>query len=183
MSWLMTILILAVAFLGVFLQASCDLPRHWLGAQMDLLPALMVYTSLTHGLTTIVLLAWCGGLWFDSLSLNPLGVSILPLLLTGLVIYQTRDLILRRHTFAQVILGALAGAAQPVGTLFLLLNLGKAPLLGWFSLWQWIVLAASGGVLAPVFFELFDRLRLAFAYQPATPESFRADREIKRGKG
>jgi hypothetical protein len=182
MSWLMTGFILAVAFVAVFLQASFDL-RHWLGAQIDLLPPLMVYTGLTHSLTAIILLACCGGLWFDCLSLNPLGLSVLPLLLSGMFIYQTRELILRRHTFAQVVLGTFAGAAQPLGTLFLLLNLGKAPLLGWFSLWQWVVLAASSGVLAPVFFELFDRLRLAFTYQPATPESFRADREIKRGKG
>jgi cell shape-determining protein MreD len=183
MSWLMTVFILAVAFVAVFSQASSDLPRHWLGAQIDLLPPLMVYTSLTQGLTAIVLLAVCGGLWFDSLSLNPLGVSVLPLLLIGAFIYQIRELILRRHTFAQVVLGAFAGAAQPLGALFLLLNLGKPPLVGWFSLWQWIVLAASGAVLAPIFFELFDRLRLAFTYQPAMPESFRADREIKRGKG
>ena len=36
----MTVFILAVAFVGVFLQASSDLPRHWLGAQIDLLPAI-----------------------------------------------------------------------------------------------------------------------------------------------
>lgn len=182
MSGLMTVFILAVAFVAVFLEAACDLPRHWLGAQIDLLPVLMVYTSLTQGLTAIVLLACCGGLWYDSLSLNPLGLSILPLLLIGVLIYETRDLLLRRNFFAQVVLGVMAGATQPLVSLFLLLNLGKAPLLGWFSLWQWVVMAAGGGVLTPLCFELFERLRRAFAYQPATAESFRADREIKRGK-
>jgi cell shape-determining protein MreD len=182
MNCLPTIFILAVAFLAVFMEGCCDLPRHWLGAQVDLLPALMVYTSLTHGVATIVLLACCGGLWFDSLSLNPLGVSVLPLLLIGLLIYQSRDVLLRRHTFAQVVLGVAAGAAQPLGTLFLLLNLGYGPLLGWFSLWQWIVLAAGGGVITPLCFELFDRLHRAFDYQPSTSETFRADRQIKRGR-
>ena len=142
----------------------------------------MVYTSLTHGLATIVLLAVCGGLWFDSLSLNPLGASVLPLLAIGLMIYQSRDLLLRRHTFAQVVLGVAAGAAQPVGTLFILLNLGCLPLLGWVSLWQWLVLAVSGGVITPLCFEFFDRLHWAFDYQPATPAAFRPDREIKRGR-
>jgi cell shape-determining protein MreD len=182
MNWLPTIFILAVAYVAVFLEGSCDLPRHWLGEQIDLLPALMVYTSLTHGLAAVVLLACCGGLWFDSLSLNPLGVSVVPLLLIGVVIYQSRDLLLRRHTFAQVVLGMVAASAQPLGTLFLLLNLGKLPLLGWFSLWQWIVMAVSGGVLTPLCFELFDRLQRAFTYQPTTTGSFRPDREIKRGR-
>jgi len=146
------------------------------------LPPLMVYASLTHGLLTIVLLACCGGLWFDSLSLNPLGVSVLPLLLLGWVIYQSRGLLLRRQTFARVVLGVMAGAAQPLATLFLLLNLGRAPLLGWFSFWQWIVLAAGSGLVTPLCFELFDRLHRAFEYQPAAPGSFRADRQIKRGR-
>jgi len=182
MNWLPTIFILAVTFLAVFLEATWDLPRHLLGAQIDLLPALMVYTSLTHGVTTIVLLACCGGFWFDSLSLNPLGVSVAPLLLIGFFIYQSRDILLRRHTFAQVVLGVVAGAAQPLGTLFILLNLGSGPVLSWFSLWQWIVLAAGGGVITPLCFELFDRIHRAFDYQPATTSAFRADREIKRGR-
>jgi cell shape-determining protein MreD len=182
MNWLPTIFIVAVTFLAVYLEASWDLPRHWLGTQVDLLPALMVYTSLTHGLGTIILLACCGGLWFDSLSLNPLGVSVLPLLLIGLCIYRSRDLLLRRNTFAQVVLGVMAGAAQPAGALFLLLNLGGAPALGWFSVWQWIVLAVGGGVLAPVCFEIFDRLHLALDYQPSVSVAFRSDRQIKRGR-
>ncbi|MGA2177806.1 MAG: hypothetical protein ABSH38_22755 [Verrucomicrobiota bacterium] len=182
MNWLPTLFILAVAFVAVFLEGWCDLFRHWLGAQIDFLPALMVYTSLTDGLAAVILLGVCGGLWFDALSLNPLGVSVLPLLLIGLVIYHSRELLLRRHTFAQVVLGVVAGAAQPLGTLFLLLNLGCAPLLGWFSLWQWIVLAAGGGVITPLCFGLFDRLHGALDYQPAKPAAFRPDREIKRGR-
>jgi cell shape-determining protein MreD len=182
MNLLPTIFILAVAFLAVFLEAWLEWPRNLLGAQIDLLPALMVYASLTHGLATVVLLAVCGGLWFDSLSLNPLGVSVVPLLLIGLFIYHSRDLLLRRHVFAQVVLGILAGALQPLGTLFILLNLGHLPVLGWFSLWQWVVLALGGGAITPLCFKLFDRIHGAFDYQPAPPKPFRPDREIKRGR-
>jgi rod shape-determining protein MreD len=182
MNWLHSIFVLIVAFLAVFLEASCDLPRHFLGAQIDLLPALMVYTSLTNGIVTIVLLAVCGGLWFDSLSLNPLGVSVAPLLLMGLLIYQSRELLLRENNFAQFVLGVAAGAFQPLATLFLLLNLGRTPLVGWVSLWQWLVLALSAGVVTPLCFKLFDRLHRTFDYQPVTQTSFRPDREIKRGR-
>src|SRR5580658_2443179 len=134
MSWRPTVFVLAAAFVAVFVEASPGLFRNLLGAQIDLLPALMVYAALTHGFTTIMLLALCGGLWFDSLSLNPLGASVLPLLLTGVLIYRSRDLLMREHVFAQAVLGVMAGAAQPLGTLFILLNKGQTPLLGWLSL-------------------------------------------------
>jgi rod shape-determining protein MreD len=183
MKWRPTIFVLAAAFVAVFLEASVGLVRHLLGAQVDVLPALMVYAALTLSFTTLVLLAVCGGLWFDSLSLNPLGASVLPLLLIGFLMYRSRDLLLREHVFAQVILGAAAGAAQPLGTLFILLNKGQTPLLGWYSLWQWLVMAAGAGAVTPVFFKLFDRLNRALEYQPAIQSSFRPDREIKRGRG
>jgi len=182
MKWRSTIFILATAFLAVFVEASLGLFRNLLGAKIDLLPALMVYAALTHGLGTIVLLAMCGGLWFDSLSLNPLGASVLPLLLIGLLIFRSRDLLMREHVFAQVVLGLIAGAVQPLGTLFILLNKGATPLLGWFSLWQWLVLTAASGAVTPVCFGLFDRLRRTFEYQPVVQTSFRPDREIKRGR-
>jgi rod shape-determining protein MreD len=182
MSWRPTMFVLAAAFLAVFLEASMGLFRKLLGTQIDLLPALMVYAALTLGFVTIVLLAVCGGLWFDSLSLNPLGASVLPLLLIGLLIYRSRDLLMREHVFAQIVLGAAAGAIQPLGTLFILLNAGARPLLGWVSLWHWLVMAAASGAVTPVCFKLFDRLRRAFEYQPVTQTSFRPDREIKRGR-
>jgi hypothetical protein len=89
---------------------------------------------------------------------------------------------LREHTFAQVVLGVSAAAFQPLGTLFILLNVGDAPLLGWISLWQWLVMTLAGGIVTPLCFSLFDRLHHAFDY-PQTPQlNFRPDREIKRGR-
>jgi len=94
-----TILILLAAFVAVFLQAAVG-TRGWLGAQIDLLPALIVYASLTSRLATVALLAVCGGLWFDSLSANPLGISILPLFVVGWTIHEKRELILRHQVYA-----------------------------------------------------------------------------------
>ena len=62
---------------------------------MDLLPALMVYAALNADIVTVSLLAVFGGLWFDALSANPPGVSILPLFAVGFVIWLQRELILR----------------------------------------------------------------------------------------
>jgi hypothetical protein len=182
MNWLHTIFILAMAYLTVFLEGADGWVRHVLGAQITLLPALMVYTSLTAGVGSVGLLAVCGGLWLDSLSENPLGVSILPLFGIGFVLLWRRELLLREHQFAQMALGAAAGLLFPLGTLFLLLNLGLAPALGWRTVWEWVVAALTGGVLTPACFWFFDRLRQAFEYPALKQSSFRPDREIKRGR-
>ncbi len=182
MSWLNTILILVAAFAAVYLEAALVGPRHLLGAQIDLLPALMVYASLSSGLLTIILLSVLGGLWYDSLSANPLGISILPLFLVGFLIFPRRGLILREQYFARFILGLGASAAVPALTLLLLLSARKTPLLGWGSLWQWLVMSLGGAILTPVCFRLFDGLNHALTYRPAREASFRPDREIRRGR-
>ena len=182
MNWLNTIFILALAYVAVFLEATFDAPRHWIGAQITLLPALMVYTSLTAGIGSVAALAIFCGLCLDSLSAAPLGVSILPLFVIGFVILQKRDLLLRENRFAQMTLGLAAGALFPLATLFLLLNMGLAPQIGWLVLWQWIVGTLAGGILTPACFTLFDRVRRAFEYPAHNQSSFRPDREIKRGR-
>ena len=131
MNWLNTIFILALAYLGAFLEGSFDLFRNLVGAQISLLPALMVYTSLTAGIGSVALLAVCGGLWLDSLSANPMGVSILPLFVIGFVILRNRDLLLREHRFAQMALGLAAGRPVPARHPVCAVQPGRAPLLGW----------------------------------------------------
>jgi rod shape-determining protein MreD len=176
------ILILLTAFLAVFLQGTFGGVRHLFGAQVDLLPALMVYTALSCGPGLMITLAVVGGLLFDTLSLNPLGVSILPLLLLGFLIQVRRDLLLRDAFYAQFTLGLLASAAAPGLTVLLLLTLETNPLLGWGSLWQWVVMSVGGAIAAPLFFLLFGWLNHTLGYQPVIESSFRADREIRRGR-
>lgn len=176
-----SLLILLLAFLAVFCQVAFQWPRQLLRTQIDLLPALMVFASLRLGIASVTTLAVLGGLWFDALSANPLGVTALPLFLTGFVLHQKRDLILRDQPYAQFVLGALAGGAAPVGTLLLLLSLGETPLLGWGSLWQWGINTLGSGVATPVVFRLVGWVDQRLAYQPVVETTFRLDREIKRG--
>jgi rod shape-determining protein MreD len=176
------ILILLAALLAVFLQGTFGGVRHWFGAQVDLLPALMVYTALTTGPAMMMTLAVFGGLLFDTLSVNPLGASVPPLLLIGLLLQLRRDLLLREQPYAQFVLGLIASAVAPVIVVLTILTLGHSPLLSWGSLWQWIVMSVGGGIATPVFFILFDRLNHALGYQPVKETSFRADREIRRGR-
>ena len=181
MNALNTTLILAAAFLAVFGEAAFPIPHHWLGAQVDLLPALMVYSALSADIATISLLAVLGGLWFDALSANPLGISIMPLFAVGFVIYLQRELILRELPFAQSVLGAIASAVTPALTVLLLLTGGQEPLFGWGSIWQWLVMTAGGAVATPVVFEFFGWCQRTLGYQPRVEVSFRPDREIRRG--
>ena len=182
MNFLNTMLILVAAYLAVFWEAAFSGIRHLLGAQIDLLPALMVYASLSADLVTVASLALLAGLGFDSLSANPLGVSVLPLFSIGLAIFINRDLILRDQLFAQWSLGLAASAAAPLLTLLILLTSGHKPLLGWGSLWQWLVMAVGGGLATPVFFGLFGGVQRLLVHSADVPSAFRADREIRRGR-
>ena len=177
-----TSLILSAAFLAVFGETVLSAPRELLGAQIDLLPAIMVFTALNAGLPTVALLAVLGGLWFDTFSANPMGISILPLMLVGFPIYLRRDLILRDLPFAQFVLGAAASALVPALTLLMLLSGGKEPLLGWGTLWQGIVMTAGGAVATPFVFALMDACNGALGYKLRTEVSFRSDREIRHGR-
>ena len=177
-----TILILGAAFLAVFGETVLSAPRVWLGAQIDLLPAIMVFAALNAGLPTITALAIFGGLWLDTFSANPLGISILPLMLVGFPIYLRRDLILRDLPFAQFVLGAAASALVPALTLLMLLSGSMEPLLGWGTLWQWLVMTAGGAVATPFIFALMDACNGALGYKLRTEVSFRPDREIRHSR-
>ncbi len=182
MRWFRVISVLCVAFVGVFLQARCEFIRHLLGAQLDVLPPLVVYTSLTGGLGLVALVAVWGGSCLDALSANPLGISILPLFIVGLMLHKKRNLILHSQFTARFVLGAIAGAVVPGLTVLLLLSVGHKPLLGWGSVWQLLVMSAGAAVLTPAVFKLFELVDRAFAYQALGQTSFRHDREIRRDK-
>lgn len=182
MNPLSSIMLLLATFLAVFWEGAFNGIRHLFGAQIDLLPALIVYAGLCGGLTTMTLVAVMGGLLFDTLSANPPGVTVLPLFVSGFVLHSQRELVLRDQLFAQFVLGLAVSAAVPVLTLLLLLTSGHTPLLGWGSLWQWIVMTLGGGVATPVVFQLFGLFDRALNYRRTTETSFRPDRQIRRGR-
>ena len=67
-------------------------------------------------------------------------------------------------------------------TVLLLLTMGRSPMLGWGSLWQWFVMSVGGAVATPIIFLLFELLGGALIYRRTTESSFRPDREIRRGR-
>ncbi|HLH54653.1 MAG TPA: hypothetical protein VKY92_13650 [Verrucomicrobiae bacterium] len=182
MNWISTILVATATFLAVFWEAAFQVFRRLLGVQIDLLPALTIYAALCGSLSTVCLVAGLGGLLFDSLSANPLGISVLPLFVAGLATHVWRDLILKQQVFAQTVLGLAASAAVPLMQLLLLLTAGRAPQLGWGTLWQLIVMSLGGAVATPVLFFIFEWLQQMLSHAPVVETSFRPDREIRRGR-
>ncbi len=180
MKGLHTIAILAAAFLAVFAEALPGGARHWIGAQVDVLPSLVVYAALMTDLMTVALLAVFGGLWFDSLSANPIGITVLPLFVAGLLIQRNQELVLRDQSYARVLLGLLASSFVPAATLLMMPGTSAKPLISGATWWQWIVMTLAGGAFTPVWFWFFSRLRRVFFYAPMPEHSFRRDREIKR---
>jgi rod shape-determining protein MreD len=182
MNALNTIFILVLAFVAVFVEASFGAFRRVLGVQVDVLPGLMVYASLSSGTLTVTLLAVLGGLWFDSLSANRLGISILPLFVIGFLVQQFRHLILREQTYAQLVLGFSASGFAPVLALIILFSCGAEPIIGLGFVWQWLVMTVVGGLLVPLYFRLFDKVYRTLGYERVVETSFRQDREIARGR-
>jgi rod shape-determining protein MreD len=181
-SYVHTGAVLMTAYLAVFLQSSVSFLRNWTGTQMDLLPVLMVYCALSMGLGPLTLTAVLGGLAFDTLSANPLGITMLPLFLVGMAAYKVRELVLRDQPYARILLGAAASAAAPALSVLLLWGTGAEPLITWGSVFQWLLLAITGGLVTPVCFWFFETLNSALAYRRTPETTFRTDREIKRGR-
>lgn len=182
MNALNTIFILVLAFVAVFVEASFGTLRQVLGVQVDLLPGLMIYATLSSGTLTMSLLAVCGGLWFDALSANRLGVSIIPLFVIGFVVQRFRHLILRDQHYAQLVLGFAASGTAPLMTLLILFTCGMQPIVGLGFAWQWFVMTLLGGLMVPLYFRLFDKVYATLGYKRVVETTFRADREIARGR-
>jgi cell shape-determining protein MreD len=182
MSLLNSIFITAVAFLVVYCEDADGIFRAWFGAQVDLLPAIVVCAALREGLPCAILTSVVGGLCYDALSANELGVTILPLLLAGAVLSAFRGLLMREAWHAQFALGAATSAACPLIGLVILMSLGRSPLLGWPAFWATLFVAITGGIATPVFFKAFGWLNRLLNYQPTPGFGFRPDREIKRGR-
>ncbi|MCP5520402.1 MAG: hypothetical protein H7A46_02490 [Verrucomicrobiales bacterium] len=176
------VLFVLLALLAVFVTAAWNLPRAWLGSPLSLLPPVLVCAALQEQGSAWQWVAVVGGLARDSLSLDPLGVSILPLYLTGWFLSSHRELLLSELAFAQAILGLAVGAAVPLLTLGLVVASGDVPAMGGRLFWQWLVLTVSGGLITPAMFRIWRRVEAWFAHPMIPSTSFREDREILRGK-
>ena len=115
MNWWMIFCLGVTTYTVVFFEASYNGFRNLTGAQVDLLPGLVVYVALAHGSRPVAIFSLVAGLLYDSVSVNPLGISVIPLLLIGMGVCQKRELILKDQRYAQVVLGMAASAIALLG--------------------------------------------------------------------
>lgn len=180
--WFSVLTFFLVAYLVIFAECSFDLIRRLFGVQMHLLPGLMVYAAVSFNVGVVISSAAILGLMFDAVSANPPGTTSIALLLTTFSLFYFRDLLLPGQFTAQFVLGLFASAAVPFLCVLILYGAGLSPLIGWPSILQWIIIAIGGAVLTPLWFFVFDKLDKALRYKEVSESSFRADREIERGR-
>ena len=176
-----TLLFLAT-WLAVFCQTQFPILSRSLGIPLDIRPALIVYTALTHGLPTVLGIVMVASLGTDALSANPIGVSLVPCFVLGLVLQLQRHLLLREQWYAQVWLGLSGGIAVPLLTWGLLLMDSQPQSMGFSLLFRILLLGFLNAAACPALFVVFDGLREVFEYKPISETGFRPDREIKRGR-
>ena len=182
MNWLTPTLLFLAAWLAVFAQTQFHVLRSLTGTPVGIVPALVIYTALSHSLALTSVFSVVCGLWLDSLSSSRLGVSIMPIFLLGFFVHVRQHLLLRDQVYAQFWLGLGAGIGIPLTTLCILNIGGKDIILGWGTLWQLTISGLVNGLFGPLWFLFFDKLRMTFEYQPISAPPFRPDREIKYGR-
>jgi rod shape-determining protein MreD len=181
-NWVTLLVFLITGYFVVFAQARISAFRDITGVQPDLLPGMMVYAAMAFPLETVMICATVFGMMFDSFSANALGTSVVSLGAIGLVSSRYRDLLLSEHFTTHWVLGLIASALAPLIAYFVLRLQDVTPLVSWGSAWHWAVLVASGGALTPLWFKVFNRLDGALRYKEMPESTFRADRQIARGR-
>ena len=182
MNHLPVVLLGVVLWLAVFAPTQFPVLHSWIGVPLNGVPALLVYTALTHSSVLTTAVSVVAALWLDSLSASRFGVSVLPMFLFAFFIQIRSHLILREQRFAQFWLGCAGGVFVPFATAGLLQLGQRQPAFTQGTVWQLFVLGLTNGLLCPLTFRLFDQLNRAFNYQPVEPSSFRSDRQIVRGR-
>lgn len=180
--WFSVLTFFIVAYLAIYAESSFDWWRRFTGVQIHLLPGMMVYAAISFNVGVVISSAAILGLMFDAVSMNPPGTTSIALLATTFCLFYFRDLLLPEQLTAQFILGMIASAAVPFLCVLILYGVGEQPLVGWASLLQWFVVTAGGAAITPVWFLLFNRLDKALRYKEVSETTFRADREIARGR-
>lgn len=203
MNWAHPFALLLTAIVLPFAQSVAGGLLAVLRVQPDVLPSLVVYAALYTSLPLTAATAVVGGLCLDALSTGPLGLSVIPLTMVGLVLHWRRELLLRESVWAQALLGGAASLAVPVMSLVLLYllwpvlsggppgdpqfpevqqGLGALPEVMPGALVQIPLLGVLGVVATPLVFRAFRWVDATFQYRPVPQAPFRTDREIRRGR-
>ncbi len=170
------------AMVITYVQSHWSVMEGMWRAQVDLLPIFAAYAALHGGLGAIIGVALVAGAWFDVLSANPIGTSLISLFLTALIIHRVHEVVLKGQLAAQFFVSLSAGILGPVLSYFLLWSMGMQPLAGWGTLWQIVVNAMVCGVFGPFVFLILNLMDRWVSYEPVAQPWNRPVVEVKRSK-
>lgn len=120
------------------------------GVKIDCIPCLVLYCALFASWKELFFVCTLAGLLFDSMSLNPLGVTVISLLLPGYLLYCNRKVLLYHSVWVQALLGGAIGIIPPLLTLLQLTGLPVSPLINLGVLFVFIVLGITNAFAAPI---------------------------------
>jgi len=181
-NWVALAVFVTTGYAVSFAEGRVTALRDLTGAQIDLLPGMMVYAAMAYRTVIVLGCAALFGLFFDSLSANVLGTSFTSLAAVGLAAARFRELLLSDQFITHWVLGLIASGIAPLIALIVLNLCGFQPLLGVGSFWQWAMMIAGGGFMTPVWFKFFNRLDDASRFKEMPESAFRQDRQMARGK-
>ena len=166
----------------VYLEARWTVIEGGWRGQIDLLPVFAAYAALHGRIGVMAGVAVLGGCWFDLLSANPLGISMMSLFLTAYMLHGMHEVLLKGQMAAQFFVCVLAGALNPVIAGVILWVMGTGPMLGWGVIWQVLINAVCCGLAGPVLFLILNQLDQSLSYAPVAKPWNRPVVEVKRSK-
>lgn len=176
------ILLIACAYISVSAGVSFFSGlRAITGISIDLLPMIMTYIAMNYRVGVIALFSIIGGVMYDSLSANPLGITCFGLFSAGAVINYLKQFVVKTLYQSQSTFGFIACMVSPLISLVAMLSMGIKPLIDVEWLLKIIISAVICGLLTPLVFKFFQWIDHTFNYKPVVATSFRADREIEHG--
>lgn len=182
LNWVTLMVFLAIGYAGIFVEARITWLRDVIGAQIDIVPGLMVYAAMAFPPAVVFFCAGFLGMMYDSLSANPLGTTMLSLCAVAAVLIHFREVLLSDQFTTHWVLGLCSTFGVTIISLGVIQAAGEQPLIGAATLWQVAVMTAGGGLLTPVWFRVLNRLDSALRYSEVSESAFRPDRQIARGR-
>ncbi|MCD8534689.1 MAG: hypothetical protein LR011_07850 [Verrucomicrobia bacterium] len=182
MNYFEVLTLLIIGYLLVCLQLTFDGFFLWMHGYIWFPCLLMAYSVVKQPSGTTYLLCFVMGYWIDSLSMNPLGLSILSFLGSSMLANKGYRNWAGDPYLSIFAPGLILGGAFPLFSLGIAFLIDLDPLTGWRVVVGILLSAVTIGFAAPVFLRLVDHIMNALQFKPAYRQEPYNIREISRSK-
>lgn len=165
------LVVIALSFFLFWIQSGVIFFSGILGVKLNLIPVVALYIALYRSWSELFAFVVVSCLLYDSVSLNPLGATLLSLIIPTYVVYSYRSVLLLDSLWVQMFFGFLVTVFSEGATLLILTGLPVTPTIDGTLVWTFVVLGVTGSVLAPIVFgilsllnEKIDKMRPHFVF-------------------